>query len=304
VTDPRERLDEYVDGLLDEEGRREVEDAAERDPAFAAELARVQGFAALLDDLPCRRRRRRRVAALTVAATAVVVVALVAGTRGSHRDTTLDEVAAEWVEFGRRLGRITAERRAGSVPRLGFGVLEIPPARASGIVFLAALEELGVALPSAARDAALDAVRDHAVAMRALPRTVAGEAARAEAALRLYRRLRGLVGTAVADAYYDVFRPGLADARTVARVDPGSLAAVAAERYVAEYRQTLDALARRYGRGKVQLVLDRLAPGDVRRHEWDAADDGVGRDAVLAIRADLYRAAAAAGAEKLFIDPS
>jgi hypothetical protein len=95
-------------------------------------------------------------------------------------------------------------------------------------------------------------------------------------------------------------------------VRPGSLAFVvrdrlgpqAGERYRRDYADALSLLRRRYGPAKLDLVLERLAPGDRRFLFRDAAQDGVGRDAVLAIRARLYRAALEAGADRLYVEVS
>ena len=49
------------------------------------------------------------------------------------------------------------------------------------------------------------------------------------------------------------------------------------------------------------MVLNRIAPRDRRFLRRDAAQDGIAPDAVLAIRAQLYRAAEEAGADRLYV---
>ena len=52
MIDPRELLEEYVDGLLDSESQRVVEDALAQDEELRAELERVRRFSAMLRELP------------------------------------------------------------------------------------------------------------------------------------------------------------------------------------------------------------------------------------------------------------
>jgi hypothetical protein len=226
---------------------------------------------------------------------------------GTHEEGVQAIVASEALAFGRRLGAIAAARREGRVPRAGADEVDVPPAAAFGIVFEGALGELGVQADAGAVRAAKDAVARHFLEARALGDGVEGQYRRAEASLALFRHLRSVAGTDVADAYYDVFRPGLADLATARRVPPGALAAAlggeeAHGRYVREYGSAVALLERRYGKPKVRLVLERLAPDDGRERWRDAAQDGVGRDAVLTMRAHLYRAAAQAGSDLLYID--
>jgi hypothetical protein len=130
------------------------------------------------------------------------------------------------------------------------------------------------------------------------------ECERAEASLGLYRDLARVGGTDVADAYYDVFRPGLTDPETTERVRIGSLQFVVAdhERYRKAYCEVVEELRRRFGGPSVDVVLEQLAPRDLRALWYDAALEGVGREAVLAIRAELYGTALAAGADKLYVE--
>ena len=58
----------------------------------------------------------------------------------------------------------------------------------------------------------------------------------------------------------------------------------------------------RFGEPSVTLVIEQLAPNDSRALWYDAALEGVGREAVLAIRAQLYEAARDAGADKLYVE--
>jgi hypothetical protein len=184
------------------------------------------------------------------------------------------------------------------------GGLEVPPAAAYGIVFKGALERLRVPLDGGAEERVLDLVRRHHVAMRRRGPGLAGECERAEASLSLYRELARIGGDAVADAYYDVFRPGLADPDTTERVRPDSLRFVVAdhERYREAYRAAITGLQRRFGEPSVSVVLDQIAPRDLRDLWYDAALEGVGREAVLSIRAELCEAARSAGADKLYVD--
>lgn len=247
-----------------------------------------------------------------LAATALALALL--GPRGRERATASDALGAiverEALAFGRRLGVIAAARRGGRVPRVGIGDLEVPPSAAWGLVFRGACEELGVGEPPSA---AREAVRRHFMRVRRLGRDLRSQSVRADAQLALYRTLRSVASAEIADAYYDVFRPALADPETAHRVASGTLSEVvrriaqdpeAAEQYVAAYDRAVALLGGRYGEARLALVLERLAPDD-RRARWrDAADDGVGRDAVLTIRAHLYRAAVEAGLDLLLIDVS
>jgi hypothetical protein len=86
-------------------------------------------------------------------------------------------------------------------------------------------------------------------------------------------------------------------------VRPDSLRFVVAdhERYRDAYQRTLEELGRRYGQPAVAEVVDRLAPADPRVLWYDPTQEGVAREAVLAIRAQLYEAARSAGATKLYV---
>lgn len=187
--------------------------------------------------------------------------------------------------------------------------LEIPPAAAKGIVFEEALGVLGVEPPADRRRLVRTTVREHYEHTVRLSSDLAGETRRAEASLALFRRLSELAGPAVADAWYDVFRPGLAHLDTVRRLRAGTMAQVLretaperAEAYLQRYEFALARLQARYGRPRLQAVLRQLAPRD-RREIWsDAAGDGVSRDTVLEIRASMYRAALDAGVDRLYVD--
>ena len=52
MIDPRELLEEYVDGLLDTESQQVVEDALAQDEELRAELERVRRFSVMLRELP------------------------------------------------------------------------------------------------------------------------------------------------------------------------------------------------------------------------------------------------------------
>ena len=80
------------------------------------------------------------------------------------------------------------------------------------------------------------------------------------------------------------------------RLDAG-----AADRYLRTYEETLQRLEGRYGAVQLGIVLNRIAPRDRRFLRWDATQDGIAPDAVLAIRAGLYRAAEEAGADRLYV---
>jgi hypothetical protein len=214
------------------------------------------------------------------------------------------EVEAQWLAFGDRLGEIAVERRDGRVPRTGVGGLEVPPALAYGIVFKGALARLGVPLDPAVEGRVLDLVRRHHEAMRRRGKGLDAECERAEASLALYRKLSEAGGETVAEAYYDVFRPWRPDPETEERVRPDSLQFVVAdhERYREAYRRAVEELERQFGGQNVSVVLEQLAPGDSRVRWYDPALEGVGREAVLAIRAHLCEAARAAGADKLYVE--
>ena len=326
----RDRLEEYVDGLLSAEECKDVEAALAADASLREELHRVRRFAEVMQGLgpaaasedDVRRivgrvragRRRRgwivRLAVASAAAAASWLLLSVWTAPDPHTARVTAEIEVAWRDFGQRLGMIAAERRAGRVPRTGIGDLEVPPAAASGIVFEGALDELGLALPPAAAEAAKDAVVAHFVAVRRTGSDLEAECWRAEASLALYRRLDDLAGEAVADAYYDVFRPALANLETARRVSPGTLRFVLqaqlepelSARYLNAYMDAVARLNRAYGEPQVALVLSRLAPDDRRSYWQDASQDGVRRGTVLAIRARLYRAAYETGVDKLYVD--
>lgn len=321
MSDPRELLEEYLDGLLPEEECLKVEAALARDPALREEMDRVRRFDRLMRGLadPAaesaavarivaaaeRMERRRtlwlRIVPLAAAASLLVAVALAIAALRPPPPVSVAQLTADWVVYGKRLGLLALERRAGKVPRIGLEDLEVPPARASGIVFSAALGVLGEPLDPEAEDRVARLVSDHAEAMRRVGEGVEAECRRSEASLSLYRDLRSLAGARVADAWYDVFRPGLADLPTARRVPADALDRVAAEAYVRAYQDALGDLERRYGGEKVATVLDHLAPADARDFRRDASQEGVGRDAVLAIRARMYQTALEQGADRLYV---
>jgi hypothetical protein len=317
MSDPREHIEEYLDGLLPDEEHAAFLAAVERSAELRAEVESARRFERLLDRLGGdeaevrrvlstvarpRRGRLLRWAGVVTAAAAVLALAVVLWPRDTHSETTHTALEAEWTAFGERLGAIAAERRTGRVPRRGIGDLEIPPARAYGIVFRGALERLGIAVED---EAVLDLVRDHFVGLRALADDAAGEQARSEASLKLFRGLRKRAGREVAEAFYDVFRPGLATPRSVERVRRDALVraleADRAARYLAEYERAVRQLERRYGAAALAVALDRMAGADRRFLHRDATQDGVGPDAVLAIRDRLYRVARDAGCDLLYI---
>jgi hypothetical protein len=244
MKDPREHLDEYLDGLLSEEDRLQMEEALASDPELGRKLEKARRFRSLLEsirgeELAVRRilaevggkeRRRGLLMRLSVAAAAAAAVLVVwlgiASQERSHEEEVVDRLFANAREYGRRMGEITAVRRDGRVPRQGVMDLEMPHAPAYGVVFAAALDPLGVEVKEDALEAVKSLVADHFVAMRTLGDDLESECRRSEASLDLYRNLRNEAGRAVADAYYDVFRPGLATLRTVRRVRPGTLAFV------------------------------------------------------------------------------
>jgi len=329
MSDLKEHLDEYLDGLLGEEENREMEGALAADPVLREELERGRRFKGLLGDLreeelavrrvlaQVRRGERRqgrllRWVAASAAAAAALLVWHFAGSRPAHDEGVKEDLLAEARTFGRRLGEIAVVRRDGRMPRRGIGDLEFPSQSAYGVVFEAALARLGVEIEPEPLEMAKNLVKSHHLLLRGLPDDLDSECRRAESSLELYRSLRNVAGRAVADAYYDVFRPGLATLRTVRRVQPGSLDFVvrnevspeAAEQYERAYGEAIRLLDRRYGTEKVALVLGRMAPEDQRLALRDASQDGVGPDAVLSIRAQLYRAACDAGLDKLYLAPS
>jgi anti-sigma factor RsiW len=319
--DWNDRLDEYLDGMLAPEEARQMEEALARDPVLRAELESVRRFAGLLEEqtpdghavfsvlsrMRARKRRRRLLLAavpLAGAAAAALAIVLLRPPTPPEFPYGMREIAQEWLAFGERLGDIAAERREGRVPRSGVGSLEIPPASAYGIVFKGALGRLDVPLDRDAEERVLDLVRRHHEAMRRRGSGLLAEYDRAEASLSLYRDLARIGGRDVADAYYDVFRPGLTDPETAERVRPDSLQFVVAdhERYREAYREAVAELRRRFGDPSVAVVLEQLAPKDFRALWYDATLEGVGREAVLEIRAQLYEAALAAGADKLYVE--
>lgn len=321
----RERIEEYLDGLLPDDERAAFEAELARDPVLREEMDRVRRFGSLLDGLPreraeverilgalARRHRRRRLlwAVAGLAAAVLVFVALRAGT-GNKPDPLHAIIEQQARAFGRRLGAMAVERRAGRVPRIGLGDLEVPPSAAWGLVLDSALREMGVPPHPEAEAAVKEIARRHFMRVQRLGRDLEGQWRRAEAALEFYRRLRDVAGGAVADAYYDVFRPGLADPATAMRVAAGSLPDVvrrlaprSAEDYVAAYDRALALLESRYGAPQVEAALAGLAPLDRRAFGRDATEDGVGRDANLTIRALLYRLAVEAGLDVVLVDVS
>jgi anti-sigma factor RsiW len=316
--DWNDRLDEYIDGLLPPDEAREVEEALARDPVLREELDRVRRFAGFLEEqtpdahavasilgrIRAKRRRRLLVVAVPLAAALALWLLWPPSPPPNPSQQVMAEIEAQWLAFGDRLGEIAVERRDGRVPRTGVGHLEVPPALAYGIVFKGALARLGVALDPAREGRVLDLVRRHHEAMRRRGHGLDAECERAEASLALYRKLSETGGEAVAEAYYDVFRPGRPDPELEERVRPDNLQFVVAdhERYREAYRRAVEELERQFGGPNVSLVLGQLAPGDLRALWYDPALEGVGREAVLAIRAHLYEAARAAGADKLYVE--
>ena len=322
----RERLEEYVDGLLSPEEARVVEEAVARDPELAAELERVRKFAAVLAETApanpdvlraldaARKGRQRRRVLIRVAVAAALLVGLGfllrdGGRQPAPADPAVTAALRDADAFGRRLGEMALVRRAGRVPRIGLGKLEQPTSALFGRVFTAALKAMDVDVPTGS-DARVQAlVRAHFRTGHEAGPGVAGECRRAESALETFRALREAGGAEIANAFYDVFRPGLADLKTARRVASGTLVQVvgrvdpdAGAAYLKQYKAALERLHRRYGVAKVALVLAHLAPDDSRAYWRDAAQDGVGRDAVLVIRARVYRAARDTGVDRLYID--
>ncbi|MFQ5844722.1 MAG: zf-HC2 domain-containing protein [Planctomycetota bacterium] len=331
MSDHEDRLEEYIDGVLSEEECLRVEAALARDPELRGELARVRRFGRLLEGLRdagaeergLRRvmaaveragrweRRRALVVRLPLAAVLLVAAGITGFLVAPRSDRSADglTLVEGWQDYGRRLGAIAAARRQGRVPRIGLSGLEVPPASAAGLVFLEALDELGVGLGRSVRDRVHYLVREHFEDAGRTGTGVEGEAERTAAALTTYRKLRRVAGPDAADAFYDVFRLGLPDLDTASPVPEGALVRVlereldpaAAERYLRAYEETVRRLRGRYGAERVRLVLDRLAPRDRRFLRRDARQDGVAPDAVLAIRAQLYRAAEEAGSDRLYV---
>lgn len=320
MSGPSDRLEEYLDGLLCEEECREIEARLARDPALREELASVRRFDALLRTMPDpdreeaairrvlrtveraeRRRPLRLLATLAAGAALAAGLLLLLRSSAAPGGDPVESIREDWIRYGKRLGAIAAERRQGRVPRIGLGDLETPPAKAAGIVYSAALGVLGVTLDGEAERRACARVVAHAEKSRLLGSGVAAEAERSDLALRTYRALRSEAGAAAADAFYDLHRPGVADLPTARRVHPDALSGVAAEAYVRAYREAVADLERRYGAEGVGRVLERLAPSDARQFRRDASDDGVARDAVLSVRARLYRAAESADAKRLYV---
>ena len=323
MNDPANRLEEYLDGLLPDQERSRVEEALARDPEMRAELERARDFEAMLGslrDVAAEERAVQRILtaveqpggrklriAVVVAAAAVVLVAVLLSTRGTDEtpDGTPDQadydaLRADWVEFGQRLGEIAAERRTGRVPRKGVGDMEIPPALGYGVVFVGALDALHVELDPGRVALARDMVKRHFVELRRLGRDAKGEYERAERSLDLYRDLRSMGGSALANAYYDVFRPALATPRSVGPITE-VLKADRKARYVKEYDEAYGRLRSRYGDRALGVAIRRLEGADRRFLHRDATQDGVGPDAVLAIRSHLYRVAARRGLTKLYL---
>jgi len=317
VIDPRERLEEYVDGLLAPDERAAVERALEDSAELRAELERVRRFGGMMEGLsylegagepsvsPAASARPMRSYAgriIPLILSAAAAAALVIWLQGPAPDPVLDEISADWNTFGERLAKIALERRAGRVPRTGLSDLEVPPAKAFGRVYTAGVDALGIELNAATRATTERLVHLHFTSMCAMPDGVAGEWRRSESALELYRDLRRVAGREAADAYYDLFRPGLTDSATVMRV-PGNIQQVLADRaeYLLAYEAACRRLKRRYGEQTLTAVMHRLAPNDGRYYRWDAAQDGAAPDAVLSIRAALYRAAAETGTDLLYV---
>ncbi|MHC4932877.1 MAG: hypothetical protein ACYTGV_11875, partial [Planctomycetota bacterium] len=186
MSDPREHLEEYLDGLLGDEESRAMEAALAADPALRQELERARRFKALLEELRreelavrrvlerVRRGERRRgrllrwVAAGTAAAAALLVWYF-AGGAPVHDEEVKDDLLAEARAFGRRLGEIAVVRRDGRMPRRGVGDLVLPSQAAYGVVFEAALAELGVEIETKTLERAKNLVRAHHVSLRGMP---------------------------------------------------------------------------------------------------------------------------------------
>jgi len=274
MIEPRELLDEYLDGLLPEPEHARVERALETDAELRAELERARRFAGMLQALSQpvahgaararAERSRGRLVMLMVAATAAA--ALLLWLRSPVVDPLAEELSADWRAFGDRLAVMALERREGRAPRIGLSDLDVPPAKAFGRVYGAALDRMGVELDDPTRARAERLVRSHFTAMRSMPGGVAGEWKRSESALEVYRGLRTDAGREAADVFYDVFRPGLVDDATVFRVAGGrdSLVRVLRDRgqYLRDYEEACRRLERRYGAETLAVVMNRLAPDD------------------------------------------
>jgi hypothetical protein len=319
MSEPKDRLEEYVDGLLTEAECLEVEAALARDPALRGEMAEVRRFGALLRELrdPAAEERavRRILAAagrsgparrlllgsLAAALLLAVGLLLLRSAPSAPPATGLDRIEQDWILYGRRLGTIALERRQGRVPRTGLSDLEPPPAKAAGVVFSAALGVLGVDCSREEEERVRALVARYAEKSRLSGEGIGGEADRSALALETFRALRRVAGPETADAFYDVFRPGAAELHLSRRVHPDALAGVAAEAYVNGYREAVGELSRRYGAEGLERVLGGLVPADARRFRRDPTEDGAVRDAVLAIKERLYRAAASSGSDRLYI---
>ena len=310
MIEPRELLDEHLDGLLPDAERARVERAVQTDPELRAELERAREFAGMLGSLAepvalahTARRPRGTLVALVLATAAAAALLVWLGS--PVVDPLVQELDRDWRTFGQRLAQMALERREDRAPRIGLSDLDVPPAKAFGRVYGAALDHMGVDLDDATRVQAERLVRDHFTAMRSMPGGVVGEWKRSQSALGVYRSLREGAGRAAADAFYDVFRPGLVDSATVFRVQGGheSLVRVLRGRreYLADYEEACRTLERRYGSETLAVVMNRLAPDDARYSRRDAAQDGAAPDAVLSIRAALYGVAAEHGADRLYV---
>ncbi len=340
MNDPKEHLEEYTDGLLSEEQCLQMEAVLARDEALREEMAKVRHFDRMLNNLHDRaaeenavrrivsaasqaerwQRRRMWFVRAPIAAALLIAVGLAGYMLAPKAEPTGKPVVqgspmwktieAEWEKYGRRAAQLAAVRREGRVPRLGLSGLEQPPATAQGIVFLAAFDELQAPeLDADTRERVQYLVREHFEDLKHAGNGLEGEAHRASATLQLYRKLRRIGGTATAEAFYDVYRVGLPTLGTVQPVPEGALVQVVgerldaevADRYLRTYEQTLRRLEGRYGAEQLGVVLNRIAPRDRRFLLWDATQDGIAADAVLAIRAQLYRAAEEAGADRLYV---
>ncbi|MGH7162359.1 MAG: hypothetical protein ACREID_02660, partial [Planctomycetota bacterium] len=133
MNDVPDRLEEYADDLLSGDERRDADAALTRDPALRRELEEVRRFAALLEGVResareeravrrilsavGRLERRRAVARvlLALAGAALIVLALRPRAPEPPANPAAREVVADWVVYGKRLGALAAERRAGRV---------------------------------------------------------------------------------------------------------------------------------------------------------------------------------------------
>jgi len=298
-----DRIDEYLDGLLTGEELRRMEEALAADPVLRAELEEARRFRGMLEGLGeepggnDRATARRRVPALLLLG-AFLVAVWAAWPAPREASAPSRASRADGAAYGARLAELALSRRRGLVPRRGLADLAEPQPAAFGRVFAAGLAHLGIALDAPVLARAEQLVADYFRAVAELPRGVAGESERARLSLDVYRRLRNRAGRDAADAYYDMFRPGLVDEATATR-------ATEFDRESARYRQSYEEacarLRRRYGDRTVARALDRLAPSDARDLRRDASQDGIEPDAVLAIRAELYRAAAESDAARVVV---